>query len=286
MSSGHAERVARYYEENTRSFYLRYWDDEDIHFGLFREVDRRSAGSSKSRLKSALKAMTDAVVAPTRVKPGDVIVDAGCGVGGASLDVARKHGAKVIGLTISPLQVELATRRAANADLSHTVEFACADCSREIPLPDASADAVISIEAACHFADKPRFLRECRRVLRPGGRLAMSDWMTSDGCPPDGQSEFIEPVCDAWRLAGLETLVRWNGLLERAGFAIRESEDLSDAILENARILQRAHLELLLEDANSPHEAEHFALWARQYDTLSTAWLGGYFTIGRLLASR
>ena len=58
MSAGHAARVARYYDENTAPFYLRYWDDEDIHFGLFDSSSETRRGAS---LKDALKAMTSAI---------------------------------------------------------------------------------------------------------------------------------------------------------------------------------------------------------------------------------
>jgi len=286
VSAGHAARVARYYEENTQPFYLRYWDDEDIHFGLFEGAGDRPPANPRAALKSALKAMTAAIVAPARIGPGDLVVDAGCGIGGALLDVAGARGCRAVGLTISPLQVEIASRRASELGLSDTVRFERADCSERLPLPDASVDVVISIEAACHFADKPRFARECARVLRPGGRLAASDWMKSDACSLDDEREHITPVCQAWRLAGLESREGWRAILAEAGFQVHEVVDLAQDVIENARIMQRARVELMLEDASASHPKDRLALWLRQYETLSRAWLEGHFTLGRLLASR
>ncbi len=283
--TGNGARIARYYDEHTESFYIRYWDDEDIHFGLFADVDESRNTGKREVLKSALKAMTAAVVHPCQIRCSEVVLDAGCGIGGTALDLAQSYGCRVKGLTISPVQVEIATRRAVTRGLSSLVTFECADCSRELPISDDSVDIVISIEAACHFPDKARFLKECTRVLKPGGRLAASDWMITDACTRENHLNYIIPVCDAWRLAGIESRASWRALLEGAGFKVHELIDFGADVVENARIMLRARLELMLETANSGDPEGRMALWMRQYDTLSRAWLAGHFTIGRFLAS-
>jgi tocopherol O-methyltransferase len=272
--------VACYYDENTSPFYLRYWDDADLHFGLF------GPGSDRRDRKAALKAMTRAVVAPAAIGPDETVVDAGCGVGGAVLDLAAGQGCRALGLTISTVQARLAVERARAHGLRHRAHFARADCSAGLPLPDGSVDVLVSIEAACHFVDKARFLGECARVLRPGGRLAASDWMAADGLSDDDYREHLAPVCEAWRLASLESPFAWRRLLGRAGFLVHELEDLGDAVAENARLLQRARLQLMLEDANRSHSTERVSLWMGQYETLTRAWLTGRFTIARFLARR
>ncbi len=276
---GHAARVAAYYDENTQPFYLERWHPEDVHFGLFPE------GSDPRDRFAAVKRMTESLVAPARIRAGDRVVDAGCGVGGAALDLARVTGARVLGLTISDVQVDLATRRAAALGLAELVHFERADCSDALPCDDAAVDVVVTIEAACHFADKPNFVRECRRVLRPGGRLVGSDWMASDGTSSPDYDEYLQPVCRAWRLAGLETPGAWRAMLASGGFAVRECEDLDAAVLPNARILARARLDLLLESASGGgHAGERARLWLEQYDTLMRAWFERRFTIGRFFA--
>lgn len=199
LTARHAARVARYYDTNTEPFYLHFWDREDIHFGLF---ERRSADSD---LRRAVKRMTDAVVSPASIERADRVIDAGCGVGGAALDIAARVGCTVLGLTISPAQVSIARSRARQRRLGRVARFEVADCSRVLPARDGSVDILCSIEAACHFADKDRFVRECARVLRPGGCLALSDWMAADGTSKRDYAAVLQPLCDAWHLAGLDT---------------------------------------------------------------------------------
>lgn len=270
--------VAAYYDENTRPFYLERWHPEDIHFGLF------PPGSDRRDHHAAVKRMTLSIVGPAGIADTDKVLDAGCGVGGASLDIARSSGAEVLGVTISPVQVELATARAQQAGLESRVRFEVADCSSRLPCPDSSVDVVLSIEAACHFDDKPAFLRECRRVLKPGGRLALSDWMATDHLDDAARTESLDPVCASWRLAGMASPVEWLAMIEANGFSVREHEDYAEAVLPNAVILARAALALRLECASGSHPQERARLWQAQYDSLVAAWTRRTFTIGRILA--
>lgn len=274
----HADRVAVYYDENTQPFYLDRWHPEDIHFGLFPE------GSDSCGHYIAVKQMTARIIAPATITSSDFVLDAGCGVGGASIDIAQATGARVFGLTVSPYQVRAASLRADLAVLAGRVRFARADCATELPCDDASVDVVVTIEAACHFADKPRFLRECRRVLKAGGRLVGSDWMAADGTTAIDDAEYLRPVCETWRLAGMETPSAWRAMLLDAGFRVREEEDFGEAVLANARILARARLDLMLEVANGCHPAGTANLWEQQYDALVRAWTRRHFTIGRFFA--
>jgi cyclopropane fatty-acyl-phospholipid synthase-like methyltransferase len=273
-----AERVAAYYDANTQPFYLDRWHPEDLHFGLF------PPGTDFRDHRTAVKVMTAAIASPARIEAADCVLDAGCGVGGAALDLARDTGAHVLGVTVSPVQVELATARASERSLAHLVRFERADCSTRLPCEDESVDVVVTIEAACHFADKGRFLDECRRVLRPGGRLAGSDWMAADGTSAADAADYLAPVCDAWKLAGLETPKRWSAMLAKAGFDVRECVDLAETVIPNARILARARLDLMLEVASGGHPEERATLWQQQYDTLMRAWFERRFTIGRFFA--
>jgi ubiquinone/menaquinone biosynthesis C-methylase UbiE len=121
-----------------------------------------------------------------------------------------------------------ANRAAGGARLTRRVGLAGRVClirgdAQHLPFADSSFDACISQEVLLHVADKAATLAGCRRVLRPGGRLAFTDWVAHPRLA-DREREQLR----AWMAAThLQTLTSYPLLLGRAGFAWAETEDLS-----------------------------------------------------------
>ena len=225
--------------------------------------------------------MTRAIVAPAALCSGEHVLDAGCGVGGAARLLARERGVSVLGVTISPAQVARAAALNRAAGLEDLVSVELGDCSRMLPGGDGEADAILAIESACHFADRPRFLAEAHRTLRPGGMLVLSDWVAT-GPAFDPQ---LSPFCDAWSLAPLDSLESWPARLADAGFEVVEAQDLRPFVLENARRMLRAGLGLRLE-AGRALPSPDARRWLAMYETFGHGLLGGLFTVARWAARR
>jgi arsenite methyltransferase len=120
---------------------------------------------------------------PTAVadlRPGDVVVDLGSGGGIDVLLSARRVGpaGRVYGVDFTPEMLELARRNAAEAGATN-VEF-LEGRIEEVPLPDASVDVIISNCVVNLSVDKRAVFAEMQRLLRPGGRVGVSDVVTED----------------------------------------------------------------------------------------------------------
>ncbi len=118
---------------------------------------------------------------------GSVLLDLACGRGGYGLEVARRTGAQLIGVDFSTVALARARELAASFGLGGRAEFRPGDLA-DTGLAAASVDAVMCIDAV-QFAEPPNAAtRECRRVLRPGGRAVLSCWepldRTDDRIPP------------------------------------------------------------------------------------------------------
>jgi arsenite methyltransferase len=108
------------------------------------------------------------------VGSGDLLLDVACGHGASALLAARQLGCRVVGLEYGAWAVQEATAAARTAGLQARVSFRRGD-AEALPFESASFDAVLCECSLCTFPDKARAARELRRVLRPGGRLALCD---------------------------------------------------------------------------------------------------------------
>lgn len=86
------------------------------------------------------------------------VLDAGCGVGGGAMYIAKETGAKVTGITVSPKQVERARLGVKERGLDGMVEIIGCDYLRT-PFEDRSFDVVYAIESACHAYPKQKFVK-------------------------------------------------------------------------------------------------------------------------------
>ncbi len=112
------------------------------------------------------------VVERAGVEPGMDVLDVACGTGNATIPAA-KAGARVTGLDFSPVMLEIARERSADAMVE--IDFVEGD-AQELPFEDASFDRVLSTFGHMFAPDHQRTAAEMRRVLRPGGVIAVACW--------------------------------------------------------------------------------------------------------------
>src|SRR5918995_2609183 len=156
------------------------------------------------------------------LKPGETVVDLGCGGGLDVFLAAPKVGptGRAIGIDMTPEMLALARANAAKAELMN-VEFHQATIEN-LPLPDASVDCVISNCVINLASDKSAVFREIARVLKPGGRLAVSDIALKQPLPPEIGNDLSAYVgC----VAGAILIDDYRTWLAAAGFSTVEIID-------------------------------------------------------------
>lgn len=109
------------------------------------------------------------------------VLDIGCGAGGYALHYAATFGCGVTGIDVNKHGIHASEQSALAQHLADRARFLEHDASRALPFPDHSFDAIYSNDAFCHIANRAELLRECRRVLRPAGRLLFSDALVVNG---------------------------------------------------------------------------------------------------------
>ena len=156
------------------------------------------------------------------VQTGSAVLDIGCGFGASSLYLARKYKARATGITISPVQVEMARKAAVAAQLD--ARFLLMDAEAlNFPL---QFDLLWSVESISHYHDHRSFFANAARFLKPGGTFALTDWFKRAGLSPAQTRKFIEPI-DRGMYVDLETMDDYESHLVASGLQIVHRQDLT-----------------------------------------------------------
>ncbi len=149
------------------------------------------------------------------LKPGEVVLDLGCGAGFDCFLAAQRVGkeGKVIGVDMTPEMVERARENARRGGYQN-VEFRLGEIEH-LPLKDNEVDVVISNCVINLSPEKERVFREAFRVLKPGGRIVVSDIVTAVPLPDSvKRSKTAYIAC----VAGAATKEEYIGAIKKAGF--------------------------------------------------------------------
>jgi geranylgeranyl reductase family protein len=224
----HHDRVRRYYEGSWMDYRMLWLNRRNraMHFGYAQPGERRHA--------SSLVALNHVMAEAIGLKRREVVLDAGCGVGGTTMWLAETYQAEATGVNIVQSQVERARRYSRERGLFDLVRFAEGDyaCTG---LPSESFDVVWAQESACHAPVKAAFLDEAFRLLRPNGRIVLAEYLR---CTEQPASRDYADWVDGHELA-LCSASGWQEALDASGFSGVEIRDLSPHMERSMRRLHR-----------------------------------------------
>jgi phosphoethanolamine N-methyltransferase len=164
---------------------------------------------------------------------GSIMLDIGCGSGGITVDLVRRHGAaRVIGIDVEEPVCAHARRRVVGNGLGDRIEIRLVEPG-PLPFADQSFDIVFSKDSIVHIADKETLAADVFRVLRPGGWFVASDWLIShDDHPSPAMAAYI--AAEALDF-GMASPRRYHAALTAAGFVDIELRNRNEWYREVAR---------------------------------------------------
>lgn len=227
MSTTLQQQIQQFYDASS-GLWEEVWG-EHMHHGYY-----GADGTEKKERRQAQIDLIEELLAWAGVQQAAQILDVGCGIGGSSLYLAKKFNAKVTGITLSPVQANRAIARSQAAGLADRTSFQVAD-ALAMPFADNSFDLVWTLESGEHMPDKQQFLRECYRVLKPGGTLLMATWCNRPTAPPnlpltDDEQKHLEDIYRVYCLPYVVSLPEYEAIAQSLSFQSIRTADWSAAV--------------------------------------------------------
>ena len=167
------------------------------------------------------------------LRPGRYVLDVASGQGASAICLAQRFGCTVLGIEYGIQAIQQATERATAGGVAHLVSFRQGD-AEHLPLPGGTFDAVICECAFCTFPNKARAASEFWRVLKPGGRVGLSDVTRTGEVPQDLQGLLAWIAC----IADAQPVEHYMRYLTTAGLAVNLVERRNDTLAELVHDIQ------------------------------------------------
>jgi tocopherol O-methyltransferase len=229
MSEQLYQQIGEYYDASS-ALWEQIWG-EHMHHGYY-----GLSGGYKIERRSAQIELIEEFLSwgrLTKTNPPQNILDVGCGIGGSSLYLADKFAAEVTGITLSNVQAARARERAINAGLEDKAHFQVAN-ALSMPFADDSFDLVWSLESGEHMPDKEKFLAECYRVLKPGGKFLLATWCHREtamsGDLTTGEIKHLKEIYQVYCLPYVIALSEYKAIANNCGFKDIKTDDWSISV--------------------------------------------------------
>ncbi|GAQ77795.1 S-adenosyl-L-methionine dependent methyltransferases [Klebsormidium nitens] len=224
------EGIAGFYDESS-GVWEEIWG-EHMHHGYYPKGEKKDHREAQIDMIEETLKWAGATGAGTPAPK--TVVDVGCGIGGSSRYLSRKFGAKVTGITLSPVQAARAGALARQQGLADKVSFQVADALNQ-PFDDGQFDLVWSMESGEHMPDKTKFVNELIRVAAPGGRIIIVTWCHRDLAPGEtglqsDELDLLAKICDAYYLPAWCSAADYIRIAKAAGLQNVISDDWSERV--------------------------------------------------------
>ena len=269
LRSNDKSRIIEHYDV-VSPYYRSLWG-EHLHHGYWIRGDE-SKEKAQLQLIEHLAQLAD-------VKRGADILDIGCGFGASSIYLATHFNATVTGITISPVQVEMANQAAALERLDARfllMDAEAMDFQRQF-------DVLWSVESISHYQNLPRFFASAAKLLKPSGTFAITDWFKKENLTPEETRKSIEPI-EKGMFVELQSMNEYEKLLASNGLRIMHREVLN----KNCAKTWDLSLDIIKDKSFWLLAAKfgtHFVTYLKAFEAIRAGFASGNFVYGLFVAS-
>jgi tocopherol O-methyltransferase len=252
-------------------YYRSLWG-EHLHHGYWIRGDETK--------EVAQLQLIEHLAALANVPQGASVLDIGCGFGASSLYLARKYRARATGITISPVQVEMARTAAIAAGAD--AQFILMDAeSLDLSQP---FDLLWSVESISHCHDRRSFFANAVRHLKAGGVFALTDWFKRPGLTPAQTRKFIDPI-ERGMFVELETMDDYASYLAAGNLEILHRQELTPHCAKTWDLC----LEMIREKSFwtlAAKYGEDFLAYLKAFRAMRAGFVSGNFVYGLFVARK
>lgn len=263
------DRIIEHYDI-VSPYYRALWG-EHLHHGYWIRGD-------ESKEKAQLQ-LVEHLAQLANVKPGSDVLDIGCGFGASSLYLAKHYHAAATGITISPVQVEMAIQAAARAQLD--AKFLLMDA--EAMNFQKQFDVLWSVESISHYQNIQGFFASAAKLLKPGGSFAVTDRFKKENLTRAETSKFIDPI-EKGMFVELQTMDDYEQFFISNGLQIKSREVLN----ENCAKTWDLCLDIIKDKnlwALAAKYGTHFVSYLKGFQAMRAGFASGNLIYGLFVAS-
>jgi len=199
-----------------------------LHIGYWDETT--------NNLPEALLRQNEIMKQKSEISGKDLVLDAGCGIGGSCIFLAKDYGCKVVGITLSAKQAISAANFSKIHGTENLTKFLVMDFNNTGFLNE-SFDVIWALESSCYADSKREFINEAFRLLKKKGRLIVADGFESKHFYSYIEEKILDNWVKRWAVDSLESIKQFHFYLKEVGFINIEFEDITNSVKPSSKKL-------------------------------------------------